>query len=242
MMDKYKREMSSLKKIKAPDDFLGQVNARIERRFSYDRIIKTLFFPLQIKVPLELASVVAVLIVSFYAYQGAQAPVEMAYEKAPAMKMSQIESRAGRSALRTKKTAIAAPAPVIAAKAVSPAPERPIEIAISLNQGVEESKQKADASMDTETRASVMGAGVKGDKAPAAQLESDGLSVVEQVVRRAQGRIISKDNESITAEISADNYAGLLSGLKKLGTVRSPVISGIQPNNKLVTLHIKITP
>jgi len=52
-------EVSSLKGVKAPDDFMERVHQRIEERFVFKNILRKLFIPLQVKIPLEVAAVVA---------------------------------------------------------------------------------------------------------------------------------------------------------------------------------------
>ena len=60
--DEYLKQMSSLPKVKAPDDFLQKVRARIEKRPLSERIIGALFVPFRIKIPLEVAAVTATLL------------------------------------------------------------------------------------------------------------------------------------------------------------------------------------
>ena len=47
--------VSSLKQVLAPVDFLQKVHQRIERRFEFERIMRKLFVPAKIKIPLEFA-------------------------------------------------------------------------------------------------------------------------------------------------------------------------------------------
>jgi hypothetical protein len=49
----YRKEIDSLEKMKAPADFLQQLNARIDKRSKLYKISRTLFFPLRIKLPIE---------------------------------------------------------------------------------------------------------------------------------------------------------------------------------------------
>ena len=53
------REVSSLKGVKAPGDFLERVHQRIEQKSGFRDILRRLFIPLQVKIPLEVAAVVA---------------------------------------------------------------------------------------------------------------------------------------------------------------------------------------
>ena len=62
----YAKETGSLEKMKAPEDFLEKVHQRLERRFSFEKLMRTLFVPAKIKIPLELAGVAATLVVAFF--------------------------------------------------------------------------------------------------------------------------------------------------------------------------------
>ncbi len=55
-------ELGSLDQVKAPADFLEKIHERMEPRFSIDRLIRKLFVPFHIKIPLELAAVATVTI------------------------------------------------------------------------------------------------------------------------------------------------------------------------------------
>ena len=55
----YKTGMSRLKKVEAPSDFLSKVHTRIRQDSLLERIYKKLFIPFKVKVPLELAGVIA---------------------------------------------------------------------------------------------------------------------------------------------------------------------------------------
>jgi len=73
----YVKEMSSLKEIKAPDDFLEKVQERINRRFQFERIMRKFFVPVKIKVPLQLAGAVAMLVLVILTYKVIQQPKEL---------------------------------------------------------------------------------------------------------------------------------------------------------------------
>ena len=61
--EEYLKQMSSLPKVKAPEDFLKKVHERIERRSAFEKIMRTLFVPVKIKVPLEAAAMTAVILI-----------------------------------------------------------------------------------------------------------------------------------------------------------------------------------
>jgi len=52
-------ELRAVEPVKAPDDFLDRLHERIEPRFSFGAILKTLFVPMRIKIPVQLVTVTA---------------------------------------------------------------------------------------------------------------------------------------------------------------------------------------
>ena len=60
------KELGAMEPIKAPDDFLEHIHKRMAPRFSFKRVIRILFIPGRIKIPLEFATatVMAILIFS----------------------------------------------------------------------------------------------------------------------------------------------------------------------------------
>lgn len=55
-------ELGSLESVEPPKDFLDQLNERIEARSWFPKILRTLFKPMRVKIPLEFAGAVAVAI------------------------------------------------------------------------------------------------------------------------------------------------------------------------------------
>jgi hypothetical protein len=55
-------ELGSLESVEPPKDFLDQLNERIEERSWFPKILRTLFKPMRVKIPLEFAGAVAVAI------------------------------------------------------------------------------------------------------------------------------------------------------------------------------------
>ncbi|MBN2401221.1 MAG: zf-HC2 domain-containing protein [Spirochaetes bacterium] len=66
-LKQYRKDMASLNGVKAPADFLQQLNLRIDKQSSIKKIIRTLFFPLKSKLPVEALGVlvIGVLVVLF---------------------------------------------------------------------------------------------------------------------------------------------------------------------------------
>lgn len=83
------RELGSLEAVEPPKDFLDQIHERIEARSWFPKILRTLFVPMRVKIPLEFAGAVAVAILVFSVLHTqkdqlrlAQAPVGLKQERA----------------------------------------------------------------------------------------------------------------------------------------------------------------
>ena len=59
------QELGSVESLKAPDDFLEKLHERLETQGSFRKIMRTLFVPGRIKIPLEFATVAAVAVLIF---------------------------------------------------------------------------------------------------------------------------------------------------------------------------------
>ena len=70
----YLRAMATVEKVRAPQGFLAALHERLEQPSVFERITKWLFYPLRIKLPMELAGIVAATLLLVFAYQ--QAPKE----------------------------------------------------------------------------------------------------------------------------------------------------------------------
>jgi len=71
-------ELNSLKEMEAPSDFAEKVHERIERRFEFEKIMHALFIPLRIKVPLQLVTVAATVILVMTIYKSMQPEIQLA--------------------------------------------------------------------------------------------------------------------------------------------------------------------
>lgn len=80
-IQKYSSEMASLKKIKAPNDFLEMLHKRIVNEPFYKKLIQKLFLPLTIKIPFEAAGALAIIILIVYIY-GPIEPVKRIFKTA----------------------------------------------------------------------------------------------------------------------------------------------------------------
>ena len=84
-------ELGSFEQIKAPDDFLEKLHERMEPRFTSEKVIRILFFPLRIKIPLELATaaVLVLLVFSFLSIQHPEKMISMVREKSTDVRIAE---------------------------------------------------------------------------------------------------------------------------------------------------------
>jgi hypothetical protein len=73
--------MNQMESLETPEFFVEKVHERIEKSKSLKRLVKRLFYPLRIKIPLELAGVAAaaLLVIYIVGIQGKQHVYELAY-------------------------------------------------------------------------------------------------------------------------------------------------------------------
>jgi hypothetical protein len=62
------REMGSLDKIKAPDDFLAALHGRMERESWFQKVKNFLFMPARIRIPVELATLATTVVLAFFIF------------------------------------------------------------------------------------------------------------------------------------------------------------------------------
>jgi anti-sigma factor RsiW len=62
LLREYSEEMGSLSKVEPPEDFLKELHERLERRSSLKGVLRTLFVPAKIKLPVEFAAVATAVI------------------------------------------------------------------------------------------------------------------------------------------------------------------------------------
>jgi hypothetical protein len=107
------RELGSLESVKPPKDFLDRLNERIEARSWFPRILRTLFRPMRVKIPLEFAGAVVVAILVFVVLQTQkeelglkQAPVGLVKQERPSeqVAMEKRQAEAPVSVLEKKAT------------------------------------------------------------------------------------------------------------------------------------------
>ncbi len=65
----YMKAMSNMPAVKAPDRFLSSVKERMEEKNTLDKLIRFLFYPLKLKIPLEAAGVIGIAVIVLVLYK-----------------------------------------------------------------------------------------------------------------------------------------------------------------------------
>ena len=88
------RELGSVESFKAPDDFLEKLHERLEPRFSFQKIVRLLFVPGRVKIPLEFATAtaMAVLIFSILYIQQPERMIPVAPESSTQVRVTEKSS------------------------------------------------------------------------------------------------------------------------------------------------------
>ena len=60
------QELNSLEPVEAPEDFLDKLRERMDPRFQFHKILRKLFIPARIKIPLEFATVAVMAVLVFF--------------------------------------------------------------------------------------------------------------------------------------------------------------------------------
>lgn len=247
------RGIGSLQAVKAPADFLDQLHKRMERRSGMSKLRERLFYPLRVKIPLQLAgaAVMALLIFSILPFQqpSLKLPSKSALEKKAEGKAYDADEskgmiRDGRSQALVQKAAPPEPA------------KETREVALNLKRQVrakaatpEPSAAPAPAQptvLEMQREKMAARAPLREDKEEALEMEPEPILSVTKAIEAARGKVFSVDYnpqtgrpEFVRAEIPAGELPILYEKLKKLGELQVPPETGTEKDSGLV--HVKIT-
>lgn len=231
-------ELRSMEPVEPPKDFLKQLHARIEDRSRFSRILKTLFVPMRIKIPLEFAGAVIMALLIFSLFN-----------------IQQDMYRSDEAPLSTKQEGISIKETVSQVhmdaeeKASQPAEEESaIELALVMKK--EKPPQtyslKAPQAPKKEMRAMKEAAPavrrVEGEKE-----KDQTLSELTRAIAAAGGRVISVDckegsglPEFVHARIPASQLGTLYGRLEEMGHLRGqPKGSGVG-DQEMISVRIRL--
>jgi hypothetical protein len=246
--------IGSLESVKAPADFLDQLHKRMERRSRISEVWEWLFYPLRVKIPLQLAgaAVMAFLIFSILPMQqpslklsSKSEPEKKAEEKAYYIDESKEMKQAGRSEALVQKAATGRPAKdretrevaLNLKKQVHPkASPEPSAAPVPASPAVlEMQRQKLATKAPTQ----------ENKKADAVGKEPESVFSITKAIETAKGKLLSIDYnqqtgrpESIQAEVPAGQISLLYEKLRELGDLQVSPETVTEKDLDLV--HIKI--
>lgn len=239
-LEDYRKNLTSLRPIKAPADFLERVKARIEKDTVVKKVVHALLMPFQHKYSLRVATVVATILILFSVYK-IMTPSDRVALKAPGTKMEEAAEKIAelkakeRAARPTGSIVVNANAPIEIALVVGEAYESPQESVMGAA-----SAPKAGAGEDIEKSAED-----EYEIVPSFGLDEAVLEVKKHI-EVAGGKVISVDYEKesgipqyITTDIPARNYTIFLRKLYKVGYIRKP--SYVPPAKGFVRLRIRLS-
>jgi hypothetical protein len=208
-------ELNQLESVKAPPDFLDQLHQRLASHSPLKEIIRKLFYPLRIKIPLELATAaaLAVLIISIISVQSP----EKSIIRMPAESVVKPEGP-----VQEEKIKLAEPLPKLEryasepAVAKTPVPKtikvgKPIELALVLKPAARLKTDVADAPLEVVPPQ----APGKGTSVGASEKSSMALSTKQKSTRQVMPQAVMEEDASARSDRTAALSPEARSELKK---------------------------
>jgi len=249
-------ELGSLESVAPPGDFLDQLHERMKQRSCFSRILRTLFVPMRLKIPLEFAGAAAMAILVFTLfyiqqdhYKGTQAPVDLKEERAAQKAASERwgeglkdEAVKPRLAYRT------------ATPEQPPAKKEPIELVLVMKRALPSETYAPGAAMEAAPapKEKMRRSLAKKEAAPGAQLETDKrdddpLPRLTGLVELVGGRVVSIEYgkasnrpEAIHAEIPAEHLNTFYNRLGELGELKPSPRSVTGKEKGLLSVRIRL--
>jgi len=230
-------ELGSLESVAPPSDFLTQVHERMEQRSWCSKILRAVFVPMRIKIPLEFAGAAAMAILAFTLfhiqqvhYKMAEAPVSLkqkrvAEKAAPNSFGEGLKDEAYKTQLAHKKATVGKPLEK----------KEPIEFVLIMKRALAPETYTPEAAMEAAPapKKKIQRSLAKTESAPSAQPETDKrgedfLAKLTTLIKRVGGKVVSieytkvsKRPESIHVEIPAEHFTTLYNRLNELGDLQA---------------------
>lgn len=244
--------IGSLESVKAPADFLDRLHKRMERPSKISAIWEWLFYPLRVKIPLQLAgaAVMALILFSILPLQ----PPSLKLHSKP-----EQEKKAEDTAYYADESRGAGRAAAPVQKAVTPEPAKVTrEVALNLKRQVrtkaataEPSAAQAPASpavQEMQRQKLAARAPAKEDKKEEAlEKESESVLSITKAIEAAKGKALSVEYhrqtgrpEFVHAEIPAGELPIFYAKLRELGDLQVSPETGTEKDSDTVQITIRI--
>ena len=244
--------IGSLESVKAPADFLDRLHKRMERPSKISQMREWLFYPLRVKIPLQLAgaAVIALILFSILPLQQSSLKLHSKTEQ---------EKKAEDTAYYADESRGAGRAAAPVQKAVTPEPAKVTrEVALNLKRQVrtkaataEPSEAQAPASpavQEMQRQKLAARAPAKEDKKEEAlEKESESVLSINKAIEAAKGKALSVEYhrqtgrpEFVHAEIPAGQLPIFYAKLRELGDLQVSPETGTEKDSDTVQITIRI--
>jgi hypothetical protein len=239
----YLRAMAGMEKVGAPPNFLAAVHERLEHPSTLERIVRWLFYPLKIKIPMELAGIALATVLLVFTYQAPRRdkvqslseisseihqsalPAEM---KGAALDKA-VDDRAASTPRRIELTLLL-PVP----KTAQPELKRRPSATAPLSDGkLEAGRQKAHEQIPGQPSAVLEGASAapmnaaKRDESPAPLDSQRAYELIQESVTSLRGTVLpaapptgTSERKTILVQIPARSYPRFLESLRRAGLLQ----------------------
>jgi hypothetical protein len=249
-------ELGSLESVAPPGDFLDQLHERMEQRSPFSKILRALFVPMRLKIPLEFAGAAAMAILVFTLLHVHQAPYKVT--QAPVGLKQERVAQKGAPESWDEDLKDEAVEPQLAHKTVTegqpPAKKEPIELVLVMKRALPPETYASGSAMEAAPapKEKMRRSLAKKDAAPGSQLESDKrdddlLPRLTGLVEFVGGRVVSikygkasNRPESMYAEIPAEHLNTFYNRLKDLGDLKTAPRSVTGKEKGLLPVRIRL--
>jgi hypothetical protein len=244
--------IGSLESVKAPADFLDRLHQRMERPSKISQMREWLFYPLRVKIPLQLAgaAVIALILFSILPLQQSSLKLHSKTEQ---------EKKAEDTAYYADESRGAGGAAAPVQKAVTPEPAKVTrEVALNLKRQVRTKAATAEPSaaqspaspavQEMQRQKLAARAPAKEDKKEEAlEKESESVLSITKAIEAAKGKALSVEYhrqtgrpEFVHAEIPAGQLPIFYAKLRELGDLQVSPETGTEKDSDTVQIKIRI--
>ena len=244
--------IGSLESVKAPADFLDRLHKRMERPSKISQMREWLFYPLRVKIPLQLAgaAVIALILFSILPLQQSSLKLHSKPEQ---------EKKAEDTAYYADESRGAGRAAAPVQKAVTPEPAKVTrEVALNLKRQVRTKAATAEPSaaqspaspavQEMQRQKLAARAPAKEDKKEEAlEKESESVLSITKAIEAAKGKALSVEYhrqtgrpEFVHAEIPAGQLPIFYAKLRELGDLQVFPETGTEKDSDTVQIKIRI--
>jgi hypothetical protein len=249
-------ELGSLESVAPPRDFLNQLHERMEQRSWFSKILRAMFVPMRLKIPLEFAGAAAMAILVFSLFYIQQDHYRMAEAPVGLKQEGVAEKGALESWGEGLKDEASRPQPAYRAATAEqpPGKKEPIELALVMKRARPPETYAPGAAMEAAPapKEKMRRSLAKKEAVPGAQPEADKrdddlLPQLTGVIELVGGKVVSIEYEkasnrpeSIHVEIPAEHLNTFYNRLGELGNLKSTPRSLTGKEQGLLLVRIRL--